>query len=160
MQTDSSLSRRKRANRPGKHGSSSHRSSRHGHSSSTAPSRSGSVASLHELLGSNVPTESHPMCVLMPFWLHMLCLKRPFVRRAFDSIGDSSALLYRKTDPRLPQACSSHFLPVNFLLRAVPLYRPWRISNKGGHLTTGTLALRANFRCRFSHNDLLQHLTT
>ncbi len=68
---ESSRSRRKRAKKSEKRRGSSHRSSTHdtqptaSHRSGAAAShRSGAAgASLNELLGSNVPTDSHPMCV-------------------------------------------------------------------------------------------------
>ncbi len=60
---ESSRSRRKRAKKNEKRRGSSHRSSTHD-TQPTASHRSGAAgASLNELLGSNVPTDSHPMCV-------------------------------------------------------------------------------------------------
>ena len=60
---ESSRSRRKRAKKTEKLRGSSHRSSTHD-THPAASHRSGAAgASLNELLGSNVPTDSHPMCV-------------------------------------------------------------------------------------------------
>ena len=150
---ESSRSRRKRAKKPEKRRGSSHRSSTHD-THPAASHRSGAAgASLNELLGSNVPTDTHPMCVCaQASACPSFCIESYFfnsvVGSAFDSIGDSSALLYRKSDPRFVHrdaVAAAFVLIVQF--RAVPLYRPCRLNNKVGLASIGTLALRVNFRC-------------
>ena len=150
---ESSRSRRKRAKKPEKRRGSSHRSSTHD-THPAASHRSGAAgASLNELLGSNVPTDTHPMCVCaQASACPSFCIESYFfnsvVGSAFDSIGDSSALLYRKSDPRFVHrdAVAAAFVLI-LQFRAVPLYRPCRLNNKVGLASIGTLALRVNFRC-------------
>jgi hypothetical protein len=162
--TESSRSRRKRARKTEKRRGSSHRSSTHdthaaashrsGAAGAAASHRSGAAgASLNELLGSNVPTDTHPMCVCAqasacPSFRIESYFFNSVVRSAFDSIGDSSALLYRKSDPRFVHrdAIAAAFVLI-LQFRAVPLYRPCRLNNKVGLASIGTLALRVNFRC-------------
>ena len=91
--SESSRSRRKRAKRGEKHRNSSHRTSH-----STASQRSGAIASFHELLGSNVPTDSHPMCV---------CLCRPH-----PPFHLTASLAVRSTVPAtLPPCCTARRIP-------------------------------------------------